>query len=35
MSIFTSNSGVLVLSSIGLLITLYAILKRQLRPRGI
>jgi ABC-type multidrug transport system ATPase subunit len=35
MSIFTYNTGVLVLSSIGLLVTLYAILKRQLRTRGI
>jgi hypothetical protein len=34
MSIFTSNIGVLVLSSIGLLGVLYAVLKRQLRTRG-
>jgi len=34
MSIFTSNIGVLVLSSLGLLGALYAVLKRQLRTRG-
>ena len=34
MSIFTYNTGVLVLSSIGLMVMLYAILKRQLRTRG-
>jgi ABC-type multidrug transport system ATPase subunit len=34
MSIYTSNIGVLVLSSIGLLGILYAVLKRQLRTRG-
>jgi hypothetical protein len=34
MSIFTYNTGVLVLSSIGLMVMLYAILKRQLRTRA-
>jgi hypothetical protein len=34
MSIFTSNIGVLVISSLGLLAALYAVLKRQLRTRG-
>ena len=34
MSIFSSNAGVLILSSLVLLISLYLILKRQLRTRG-
>jgi hypothetical protein len=34
-SVYTRNTAVLVLASLGCLVILYGVLKRQLRTRGI